>query len=154
MSIQPVSQWSVPSDRLYDTHHQWYIREGDVVTIGITDYTQDTAGDILYYAVPQLGEQVKAGQPFGSLESGKWVGQLYSPFNGVVVEVNSQLEGNPGLLNQDCYGSGWLIKVRPTQDNSLNGLLTPELYSATLPPATDPSIESSTDNNSSTGENQ
>lgn len=133
MSIQPVSRWKVPSDRLYDSRHQWYLQAGDVVTMGITDYTQDTAGDILYFSVPPVGTELKSGEPLGSLESGKWVGQIYAPFDGVVVEVNPQLDGNPGLLNQDCYGTGWIIKAKPLNPEGLHHLLTPELYNALLP---------------------
>lgn len=132
MSIQPVSPWKVPTDRLYDERHQWYQREGDIVTIGITDYTQDTAGDILYYSVPEPGTELKSGQTMGSLESGKWVGQLYAPFDGVVTEVNTRLDGNPGLLNLDCYGEGWLMRARLSSPDKLNQLLTPELYQAVL----------------------
>lgn len=132
MAIQPVSQRNVPNDRLYDQRHQWYLTEGSLVIIGITDYTQDTAGDILYVTVPPAGTELKGGQPMGSIESGKWVGQIYAPFDGVVVAANEQLEESPALLNQDPYGQGWIVKAKPYRQEDLDHMITPEQYRALL----------------------
>ncbi|MEB3102973.1 glycine cleavage system protein GcvH [Ferviditalea candida] len=132
MAIQPLSQWTVPGDRMYDQRHQWYLIDGSQVTMGITDYTQDTAGDILYVSLPAAGTEIKAGQPIGSIESGKWVGQIYAPFDGVVVSVNARVEEAPPLLNQSPYDQGWMVQIQPNQQEDLNRLITSEAYQALL----------------------
>lgn len=132
MALQPLSKWTVPSDRLYDQRHQWYLIEGSVVTMGITDYTQDTAGDILYASLPAAGTEIKAGQPIGSIESGKWVGQIYAPFDGVVVRVNARVEEAPPLLNQSPYDQGWMVQIQPNLQEDLECLMSSEAYQALL----------------------
>ncbi|PSR26709.1 MAG: glycine cleavage system protein H [Sulfobacillus benefaciens] len=132
MATEPMHRWRILGDRLYDTRHQWVLEDGVLLTLGITDYTQDTAGDILYISLPQPGTMLEKGQPFGSIESGKWVGQLYAPFDGVVIAANELVSENPQLLNQDPYGRGWLIKVRPSADNPRDSLLTDSEYARFL----------------------
>ncbi len=132
MATEPIHRWRVLADRFYDTRHQWVLEDDLLLTLGITDYTQDTAGDILYASLPSPGTVLEKGQPFGSIESGKWVGQLYAPFDGVVIAANDQVSENPQLLNQDPYGRGWLIKVRPSIANPRESLLTHADYTRLL----------------------
>lgn len=128
MAIAPRSRWKVVEDLWYDAHHQW-ARQDDVLwTLGISDYTQDTAGDILYIALPEPGTVLEKGQPFGSLESGKWVGQLYAPFDGVVIAANEQVRERPGMLNHDPYGRGWIVKVKAQGPDPRSDLLSGEEY--------------------------
>jgi glycine cleavage system H protein len=128
MATEPIHRWRGLADRFYDARHQWVLEDGVLLTLGITDYTQDSAGDILYASLPAPGTALEKGQPFGSIESGKWVGQLYAPFDGVVIAANEQVSENPELLNHDPYGRGWLIKVRPSTDNLRESLLTDAEY--------------------------
>ncbi|WP_081700529.1 glycine cleavage system protein GcvH [Sulfobacillus thermosulfidooxidans] len=129
MATEPIHRWKVLADRLYDARHQWVQKDDVLWTMGITDYTQDTAGDILYVSLPEPGTVLEQGQPFGSLESGKWVGQLYAPFDGVVIAANDLVRDNPQLLNQDPYGRGWLIKARAqNNDEVVKQLLTDTEY--------------------------
>ncbi|MCY0909655.1 MAG: glycine cleavage system protein H [Sulfobacillus thermotolerans] len=130
MAIEPIHRWKVVPGRLYDRHHQWVLQEDVLITVGVTDYTQDTAGDILYAALPDPGTVLVEGMPFGSIESGKWVGQLYAPFDGVVIVANALVQDDPQILNRDPYGQGWLIKARAT--TSLENLLSADAYSAWL----------------------
>ncbi|WP_459929206.1 glycine cleavage system protein H [Desulfosporosinus burensis] len=107
-----VGEWNFPEDLLYDEHHQWLKREGDTITIGLTDYGQYTRGDILYLSLPESGTQVKAREAVGSLETGKWVGRFYAPQTGEICAVNAEVLGNTRLINQDPYGHGWLFKIK------------------------------------------
>lgn len=124
--------WSVKDDRRYDARHQWVQRGEQLFTVGITDYTQDTAGEILYVALPEPGTPLVQGQPFGSIESGKWVGQLYAPCDGTVIASNEQLQDSPELLNRDPYGTGWLIKMATSSDSLWAELLSAEAYREVL----------------------
>ncbi|CAB1129840.1 Glycine cleavage system H protein [Candidatus Hydrogenisulfobacillus filiaventi] len=127
-------RWQVLEDRFYDQYHQWSQVEDAVITMGVTDYVQDSAGDILYVSLPKPGTELKAGEPWGSLESGKWVGQLYAPFDGVVIAANEAVEEAPGVVNQDPYHKGWLIKVKPAVPAgfAVSRLMGPERYRAML----------------------
>jgi len=107
-----IGEWNFPEDLLYDDHHQWLRKEGNTITIGLTDYGQYTRGDILYLSLPETDTQVKAGEAVGSLETGKWVGRFYAPQTGEICEVNAEVLKNSRLINQDPYGDGWLFKIR------------------------------------------
>lgn len=107
-----IGQWDFPDELAYDTHHQWVRREEDSWTVGTTHYSADTAGDVLYVELPEVGTRLKAGEPCGSIESGKWVGKLYAPADGVVTAVNGALAEDPRAVNRDPYGAGWLFTFR------------------------------------------
>lgn len=102
----------VPEDLKYSKTHEWVRVDGDVATIGLTDYAQSELGDIVYVDLPSVGRIVSEGDAFGTVESVKTVSDLYSPFSGEVIETNETLESRSELLNQDPYGSGWIIKLR------------------------------------------
>ncbi len=119
---------NVPDDLLYTEEHEWVRAEGDVVTVGITDYAQGELGDIVFVELPEVGSQTRQMEPFGSIEAVKAVSDLYAPVSGEVVEVNKKLEDSPEVINQDPYGEGWMIKVRTSDPKELDNLLSAEDY--------------------------
>src|SRR3954463_6612604 len=117
-----------PTDRTYLETHEWHKADGDTVTIGITQIAADELTDITYVALPVVGTQVTAGQRWGEVESVKATSDLYSGVSGTVTEVNEQLANNPGLVNNDPYGMGWMIKVKVDNPGDVNKLLSVEDY--------------------------
>ncbi|MGQ9600431.1 MAG: glycine cleavage system protein H [Anaerolineae bacterium] len=106
-----IDRFNFPDDLLYDREHNWARIEGNVATIGLTDFGQDLAGEIVYAEVPRVGRELKQGEPFMSLESGKWVGRIKAIVSGKIIEANEEIEWEATLINQDPYGKGWLAKV-------------------------------------------
>ena len=102
---------TIPEKLLYTKEHEWVKKEDGQVTIGITDFAQSQLGDIIFLELPEVGQKIVSGEPFGEIEAVKTVSELYAPINGTVIEINEDLEDNPDNINQDCYGSGWIIKV-------------------------------------------
>jgi glycine cleavage system H protein len=121
---------TVPENLSYTPEHEWVTIDGSVASIGITDYAQQALGDVVYVSVPQPGTAVTAGEPFGEVESTKSVSDLYSPVDGEVIEANPDIDEDPGLVNSDPYGAGWLLRIRVADDSDPAGLLTPEEYTA------------------------
>ncbi len=117
----------IPEDLHYSEEHEWVRVDGDVVTIGITDFAQDQLGDIVYVELPTVGDTVESGSTVGELESTKSVSDIFSPVSGEVVSRNESLDGGEEVINSDPYGEGWLFKVRVDED-ATEGLLTPEEY--------------------------
>ncbi len=103
---------NIPEDLRYSSDHEWARVEGDSIRIGITDYAQDHLGDVVFLQLPEVGSSVDAGATFGEVESTKSVSDLYSPISGEIVEVNSELESDPQLVNRDPYGDGWICLIR------------------------------------------
>ena len=106
-----IDGYVFPEDLLYDRHHNWARIEGDVATVGLSDFGQALAGEIIFAEMPRLGRQIEAGEPFMSLESGKWVGRIKAIVSGKIVAVNEDLEWQSTLINSDPYGRGWFVKV-------------------------------------------
>lgn len=122
---------TVPDELRYTAEHEWVLINGDIASVGITDYAQRALGDVVYVSVPEPGSRVTAGEPCGEVESTKSVSDLYSPVDGEVTEVNPEVDEDPGLVNTDPYGAGWLMKIRlDTDEPEPAGLLTPEEYTA------------------------
>ncbi len=119
---------SVPEHLRYSTDHEWALAEGNVVRIGITDYAQDALGDVVYVELPQVGDRVEQGEPFGEVESTKSVSELFAPVSGVVTEVNDELAGAPQRLNEDPYGDGWICSVTFDDAAELGDLLDADGY--------------------------
>ncbi len=123
----------VPSDLKYTENHEW-VRTGDDkekrvwVEIGITDYAQESLGEIVFIELPSEGDAVTKGDSFGALESTKSVSAIYSPVSGEVIEVNEVLSKSPEQINEDPYKSGWIIKVRMDNPQEMNDLMEPENY--------------------------
>ena len=114
---------SIPEHLRYSSDHEWALAEGDTVRIGITDYAQDALGDVVYVELPQVGDRVGRGEPFGEVESTKSVSELFAPVSGVVTEVNDELAGAPQRLNEDPYGDGWICTVTFDDAAELDSLL-------------------------------
>jgi len=103
---------NIPENLRYTKEHEWALVEDDLATVGITDYAQSELGDIVFVELPEVGDEVKALESFGTIEAVKTVADLYSPASGTVEEVNEALRDNPELVNHDPYGEGWMIKIR------------------------------------------
>ncbi len=117
-----------PDDRLYTKSHEWVRVEGATGTIGITDHAQQELGEVVFVDLPDVGELFDAGQEFGTIESVKAVSEIFLPIAGEVVEINKVLADEPGAVNEDPYGDGWLIKVKVSSDGDLAGLLSAADY--------------------------
>lgn len=120
---------SIPEDLRYSEEHEWARGEDGLVRVGITDFAQDQLGDVVYVDLPATGARVERMQPFGEVESTKSVSDLYAPVSGEIVERNEQLEDRPELVNEDPYGDGWMILIRPDQGETLDHLLSAAAYS-------------------------
>lgn len=124
---------NLPSELKYTKEHEWVKNEGDNrVRIGITDFAQSELGDIVFVELPEVGDEVTAGEPFGSVESVKTVSELYAPVSGKVVEVNADLADSPENVNTSPYGDGWMIVVEMSDPSQLDQLLTADQYKETI----------------------
>ena len=123
---------NVPADLKYTEEHEWVRQEGDLWTIGITDFAQDSLGDVVYVEVGDVGDTLKAGKGFGVVESVKAASDLFAPISGEIVEINQAVVDSPDLLNSDPYGEAWLIRVRPSNQSELENLLDADAYTALL----------------------
>jgi glycine cleavage system H protein len=119
---------SYPSDLRYDKEHEWIRVEGDVAVIGISDFAQDQLGEVVYVDLPAVGDTVTSGDTFGEVESVKSVSELFSPVSGEVVKVNDELDGAPEAINEDAYGTGWMIEVKLADASELDGLMSSDEY--------------------------
>jgi glycine cleavage system H protein len=118
-----IDQYTFPDDLYYDQEHVWARVEGDVVTVGLSQFGQDLAGEIVYVEVPRVGRTVAQGEAFMSMESGKWVGRVKSPVSGEIAEANEDVEWESTLVNEAPYGEGWLAKIEPSDLSELDGLM-------------------------------
>ena len=116
----------------YATSHEWAKADGGLVTVGITQYAVDQLTDVTHLQLPKVGAAVTAGKPFGEIESVKAVFDLYAPVTGEVAEVNAALAADPAPINADCYGAGWMLKIRPAPGATLDHLMTKAQYDKQL----------------------
>lgn len=121
---------SIPQELQYTKEHEWLKIEGDIATIGITDFAQSQLGDIVYVEIETLDEEIEGDEVFGSVEAVKTVSDLYMPITGTVIEVNGALEDQPDLVNSDPYGEGWMIKIKITDGADRGNLLSATKYEA------------------------
>ncbi|MEW5913120.1 MAG: glycine cleavage system protein GcvH [Thermodesulfobacteriota bacterium] len=121
-----------PADRRYHPEHMWARLKGKIVTVGITDYAQDQLGQVKYLDLPEVGQEVMAGEEMGAVESAKSVSDLISPVTGEVTAVNLELENDPSPVNQDPYGDGWIAKIALEDLDQVEALLEAEDYQASL----------------------
>lgn len=119
-----------PDDILYTKEHEWIRVEGKVATIGITDYAQSQLGDIVFVELPAIGQEVKKEDTFGVVESVKSVSDCYAPVAGKIIEINEDLVENPAMLNEDCYGDGWMLKIEMKDTNETKKLMKAVEYQA------------------------
>lgn len=130
--MKDMKELILPEGIRYAEDHEWVRLDGDVATVGVSDYAQDQLGDITYVELPPVGDIYRKGEEFGTLESTKAVSEVFMPISGEVVEVNEALGESPGLVNSDPYGDGWLIKVKPDDPTELDALMTADEYGAML----------------------
>lgn len=119
---------SAPENRKYTKTHEWVLVEGDVATLGLTDHAQQELGDITYLELPDAGDSVSAGEPFGVVESVKAASDVYSPIDGEVIDRNESAIDAPEVINQSPYEGAWLIKVKLADSSQLDSLLDPTAY--------------------------
>ena len=122
---------NTPTDLLYAKSHEWLRLEKEQATVGITDHAQSALSDVVFVELPKAGRVVKAGEVIATVESVKAASDIYSPVAGTVVESNSTLSSDPGMINREPYGQGWLLKIQP-ENPTPNGLLSATDYTATL----------------------
>ena len=122
-----------PQDLRYTAEHEWVrVTEGNIATIGITDFAQGELGDIVYVDIDSIGNQLNANEVFGSVEAVKTVSDLFMPVDGKVLELNAALDGSPDLVNTDPYGEGWIIKVEISDPSQLEGLMDAAAYESSV----------------------
>ena len=121
---------NVPADLRYSSNHEWIRQDGNVVTIGITEYAQDSLGDVVFVEVPEQGTTVVLGDSFTEVESTKSVSDIYAPVSGVISAVNEALDDRPELLNSDPYGEGWICSIQYSDAAQLDALMDAAAYRA------------------------
>ena len=124
---------NIIDDLYYTESHEWVRVEGDTATVGITDFAQHELGDIVFVELPEVGMKVDAGEPCGSIEAVKAVEDMISPLSGKIVERNTDLEDSPDLMNKSPYEDGWLIKIRMSDKDELDNLLSAVEYKKAIP---------------------
>jgi glycine cleavage system H protein len=119
---------NIPENLRYTKEHEWIKVENDSAIVGISDYAQNELGDIVFVELPKTGDAVESMKPFGSIEAVKSVSDIFAPVSGVIIEVNQELESSPQLINQDPYGKGWIVKLKISNPQELDQLLSPGDY--------------------------
>lgn len=119
---------SIPNDLAYTKEHEWVRVDGNIATIGITDWAQGELGDIVFIELPQVGDSTEVGSSFGTIEAVKAVSDLYAPLSGTITEINTALEDDPMAINRDAYGEGWLVKIELSKPDELEQLLDASAY--------------------------
>ena len=119
---------SLPQDLKYTKDHEWVKIDGDVATVGITEFAQNELGDIVFVEVETVDEELEKEEVFGSVEAVKTVSDLFLPLTGEIIEFNEELESTPELVNEDPYGKGWMIKMKVSNPGDLDNLLTSDDY--------------------------
>ena len=119
---------NIPENLKYTSDHEWISVDGDIATVGITDFAQGELGDIVYVEIETEGEELNEGDVFGTVEAVKTVSDLFMPVKGTVIEINEELDGSPELVNDDPYGKGWMIKIKLADDADTGELLDASGY--------------------------
>ncbi len=123
---------NIPENLLYTDDHEWVKVDGDIATIGITDFAQKELGDIVFVEVETVDEDLDKGESFGTIEAVKTVSDLFMPLTGTVVEFNENLESDPEVINKDAYGEGWIVKIKMADSSELDDLLDQSTYSGNI----------------------
>ncbi|MBW2207560.1 MAG: glycine cleavage system protein GcvH [Deltaproteobacteria bacterium] len=130
--MKEINEMDFPDVLRYTQDHEWTESTPAGIRCGISDYAQNQLGDIVYVELPQVGETLEKGEEFGTVESVKAVAELYMPLGGEIIAVNVELEDSPQLVNQDPYGKGWMLDIKPSDPGELESLMTKEAYKQTL----------------------
>jgi glycine cleavage system H protein len=126
--VEEIVDLEIPDELHYTNDDEWVLPEDDSVTIGVTDFAQQQLGDIVYVELPTVGDQIVEGAAFGVIESVKAVSDLNAPLAGEVVAINEDLLDQPEIINDECYGAGWIIKIKPSDVNAIDSLLDADGY--------------------------
>ncbi len=118
-----IEQYTMPDELYYEENHFWVKEEEGMLVMGMDDFAQSMAGEVVYVQLPDEGKKLKKGKKFAKVESGKWLGKVYAPVNGELVAVNEELETSPELINDDCYGKGWMYKIKPGDIGEMQELI-------------------------------
>ncbi len=121
---------NIPANLKYTKDHEWVKIEGDIATVGVTDFAQSELGDIVFVEIDTEGETLDQEEVFGTIEAVKTVSDLFMPLGGEIIEFNTEIEANPELVNTDPYGAGWMVKVKISDASQVEGLLDAEAYTA------------------------
>jgi glycine cleavage system H protein len=120
--------FEIPDELYYTADDEWVHAEDDFVTVGVTDFAQQQLGDIVYVELPSVGDQLESDMAFGVIESVKAVSDLNAPVSGQVIEINEELVDQPEIINEECYGAGWIIRIKPTDEEEIESLLDADSY--------------------------
>lgn len=123
---------NVPENLLYTSDHEWVKIDGDIATVGITDFAQKELGDIVYVEVESVDETIAQGEEFGSIEAVKTVSDLFMPLSGEIIEFNEKLEEDPELVNKDAYGDGWMVKIKLNNTDEVAELMSAKVYADSI----------------------
>ena len=130
--MKEINELNFPEDLKYTKGHEWIKKDGDLVTVGISDYAQDQLGEIVFVELPETGDSFAKGDEFGTVESVKAVSEIYMPVSGEIVEINPALEDAPELVNTSCYQEGWIAKVKLENPGECETLMDRSAYLDTL----------------------
>lgn len=123
---------NIPENLLYTSDHEWVKIDGDIATVGVTDFAQKELGDIVYVEVESVDETIAKGEEFGSIEAVKTVSDLFMPLSGEIIEFNEKLEEDPELVNKDAYGEGWMIKIKLSDTSEADELMDAKAYGESI----------------------
>lgn len=126
--MEKILDFEIPDELHYTNDDEWVLSQDDTVTVGVTDFAQQQLGDIVYVEVPSVGDQIARGAAYGVIESVKAVSDLNAPVSGEVVATNQDLLDQPEIINEECYGAGWIIKIKPSNRDELDLLLNANSY--------------------------
>jgi glycine cleavage system H protein len=121
--LMEIEGYDMPEHLYYEENHYWVKVEGDTLVMGMDDFAQKMAGEIVYVQLPFEGKKLKKGKKFAQVESGKWLGKIFAPVNGELIESNEALEDSATLINEDCYGEGWMFKIAPDDMDEVDDLI-------------------------------
>jgi len=125
-----LADYEFPAENWYTQEDEWVRIDHDRVVIGVTDYAQQLLGDVVFLELPEVGHELKQGEPFGVIESVKAVSDLFAPITGEVLEANSALSDSPELVNESCYDSGWILTIAPSDESEFESLMNARAYRA------------------------
>jgi len=123
---------NTPKHLKYTKTHEWLLIEGSMATVGVTDYAQGELGDVVFVELPAVGTKVAANSSFGTIEAVKAVSDLYAPLSGEITDVNTELSSSPDLVNKDCYGKGWMVRIKMSSPGEAATLLSAGDYEAVV----------------------
>jgi glycine cleavage system H protein len=126
--VEEIVDFEIPDELHYTNDDEWVLPEDDSVTVGVTDFAQQQLGDIVYVELPTVGDQLVKNAAFGVIESVKAVSDLNAPLAGEVVAINEELLDQPEIINEECYGAGWIIKIKPSDVDAIDSLLDADRY--------------------------